>query len=113
MLKHKILGHLGEWLVKTMYISAGYKLLNQNQFFKNTEIDLVFSKNKNIYLVEVKLFTSTKSFTIESWQKRQSYKFKNIRQIYESNYPDFYILATLILLDFSKKDFISVKRFSF
>lgn len=113
MLKRKVLGHLGEWLVKVVYVSAGYKLLSQNQYFKNTEVDLVFSKNKSIYLLEVKLFTSLSQFTIESWQKRQSYKFKNIRQIYEARYPEHYIVAHLILLDFSKKGFVSVERVSF
>ena len=113
ILTRKNLGFLGEWLVKNMYLSAGYALQQTNKSFRFTEVDLVFTKDGIVQLLEVKLVSSKHSFVEESWFQKQSYKLKKVRKFYESEFPNKNISIHLVILDFSQKKFITLRRYVF
>jgi len=54
MNKKQELGKKGELLVEKHYLNLGYKLLARNWHSGKKELDLIFSKNKKIFFVEVK-----------------------------------------------------------
>jgi putative endonuclease len=51
---NKDLGKQGELLALSIYQKKGYRLLSQNETYRNSELDLVLEKNNEILFVEVK-----------------------------------------------------------
>lgn len=54
MNKKQELGKRGEFIAKNHYLNLGYKLLAENWRNDRSEIDLIFSKNKDLVFIEVK-----------------------------------------------------------
>ncbi|MBN2854297.1 YraN family protein [Patescibacteria group bacterium] len=54
MNRRRELGKKGELMVEKYYLNLGYKLLERNWRSGKKELDLIFSKNKKIFFVEVK-----------------------------------------------------------
>ncbi|MFA6307489.1 MAG: YraN family protein [Patescibacteria group bacterium] len=100
MFYKKLLGQKGEEIALKYYQKLGYKLIIQNYYSRYGELDLVFSKNKEITVVEVK----TRIGEQFSWAE-ESINAKKINNIYityqklakNKKLPEFFYLEALII----------------
>lgn len=100
MLYKKILGQKGENIACRYYEQAGFKLIAKNYWTRWGELDLVFKKNKEILVVEVKTRTNN-SFGWGEESINQK-KLNNIHQAYQIMYralklPSYYLLEICII----------------
>jgi putative endonuclease len=58
MAKHNDTGKIGEALAVTWFTEKGYTILYTNWRHKNLEVDIIASKNKMLYFIEVKAVTT-------------------------------------------------------
>lgn len=78
-LHNKELGKKGEDLVKNHYIKKGFENIYQNVYFKGSELDLVFLRDKEIHFVEVKTIAISQETKILpednfTWIKQKHFK---------------------------------------
>lgn len=107
----KILGSLGEWLAKRIYLGNGYILLAQNFRSKYSEIDLIFQKQNCLYFVEVKLSTSSRK-SFNTWIRNQAKLLYLSSQLYQSSrFPGSSFQIDFIEFNFSKSQFVSVDHY--
>jgi len=100
MFYKKSFGQLGENIALIYYQNLGYKLISKNYHSRYGEIDLVFKKDNQITVVEVKTRSNKKFVWAE--ESIDNKKINNIYQTYqklslEKNLPEFFILEALII----------------
>jgi Holliday junction resolvase-like predicted endonuclease len=107
----KILGSLGEWLAKRIYLDRGCILLAQNVRTRYSEIDLIFQKQNYLYFVEVKLSTSSRK-SFHTWIRNQAKLLYLSSQLYQSSrFPDSFFQIDYIEFNFSKSQVVSVDHY--
>lgn len=101
----KDLGRMAERLAETHYKNEGYKFLKRNYHCLGSELDLVFSAQKSLVIVEVKLRHNTKNLLLselipykkQKALKRGAYHFleKSLKD-YDSIRFDFVLISYVI-----------------
>jgi Holliday junction resolvase-like predicted endonuclease len=101
-LYNKEFGKKGEDLIRNLYSKKNFECIHQNLYFKGSELDLVFLKEKEIHFVEVKTIKIISHVTHIlpednfTWQKQKHFK-RGIEIFLAKNrqYRDYEIKITL------------------
>lgn len=110
--RNKIYGVLGEFLAIHFYNSKGYKLVYQNLKTKFSEVDLVFSKQNIVKLIEVKLTTNADFDVFVKWQRCQLPKLTKTYQLLKMKYPEKTIEIDFVNFDFSSKSVVNIFHYT-
>jgi putative endonuclease len=106
MSRKKVLGQWGEDLITKILKQRGYNILARNLRYHRSEFDLIASKNKRLYVVEVKTRASSIFGEPESAVTRKKLdKFSEAYSYLEKkyNYQEIVYLIAAIIVNFKNK----------
>lgn len=87
---HIALGKLGEEMAASLLITKGFLLLERNWRFKRLEIDIIATKEQQLYFVEVKTRTSlTYGYPEENILKKKMKKIRIAATHYHFLHPNY------------------------
>lgn len=109
--RNKLYGRLGEFLATQYYCSKGYKFVCQNLKTKFSEIDLIFSLENIIKIIEVKLTTNSDFDVFSKWRCGQLPKLTKSYQLLQSIYPEKVFQIDFINFDFSHAHEVRVNHY--